>query len=147
MNEFEFMRHTLATLAFRLRKALVGAPPGFADFTPGDGARTSLRLLRHLSSSMTWTISFFGGEYATPDEVSWSEELARLEAKMIELDVLLIERAQPTELTMAQVLQGPISDAMTHAGQLALYRRLAGSPIPAENFTKADIAAGQVSLS
>jgi hypothetical protein len=147
MNEYEFMRHTLATLAFRLRKALVGAPSGFADFTPGEGARTSLRMLRHLSSSMTWTISFFGGENATPEEVSWSEELARLEAKMIEFDALLIEGVQPTELTMAQIIQGPISDAMTHAGQLALYRRLASSPIPGENFTKADIAAGQLSLS
>ena len=38
------------------------------------------------------------------------------------------------------VLQGPFADAMTHAGQLAMLRRLAGSPIPPENFIVADIS-------
>ena len=33
----------------------------------------------------------------------------------------------------------PFSDAMTRAGQLALLRRMSGSPIPPENFTFADI--------
>jgi hypothetical protein len=34
---------------------------------------------------------------------------------------------------------------MTHVGQLAMLRRMAGSPIHAENFFKAAIKAGQVS--
>ena len=44
------------------------------------------------------------------------------------------------EISLAQLLQGPISDAMTHAGQLAMLRRMAGSPIPSENFIFADIS-------
>ena len=36
---------------------------------------------------------------------------------------------------------GPFSDAMTHAGQLALLRRLAGSPIASENFVFARVSA------
>ena len=38
-----------------------------------------------------------------------------------------------------RLLQGPFSDAMTHAGQLAMLRRLAGVPVPPENFIVADI--------
>jgi hypothetical protein len=38
-----------------------------------------------------------------------------------------------------RLLQGPFSDAMTHAGQLAMLRRLAGSPVPPENFIVAAI--------
>jgi len=42
-------------------------------------------------------------------------------------------------MTVERLLQGPLSDAMTHAGQLAMLRRLAGAPVPPENFIVADI--------
>ncbi len=42
-------------------------------------------------------------------------------------------------MTEERLLQGPFSDAMTHAGQLALLRRLAGAPVPPENFIVAEI--------
>ena len=38
-----------------------------------------------------------------------------------------------------RLLQGPLADVMTHVGQIALLRRLAGSPIPPENFYTAAI--------
>ncbi len=41
--------------------------------------------------------------------------------------------------TALPMLPGPFPDAMTHAGQLALLRRLAASPVPPENFIMADI--------
>jgi len=44
------------------------------------------------------------------------------------------------EASEEMLLQGPLSDAMTHAGQLAILWRLAGSPIPPENFVFADIS-------
>jgi len=43
-------------------------------------------------------------------------------------------------VTAEVLLQGPFSDAMTHAGQLALLRRLSGSPVPPENFVFARIS-------
>jgi len=49
-------------------------------------------------------------------------------------------------ISLEQLLQGPLSDAMTHAGQLAMLRRLAGSPIPPENFVFAEVIAGQLGL-
>jgi len=39
---------------------------------------------------------------------------------------------------------GPIADALTHVGQLAMLRRMAGSPILGENYFKADIEPGRV---
>jgi hypothetical protein len=43
-----------------------------------------------------------------------------------------------------RLLQGPFSDAMTHAGQLALLRRLAGAPVPPENFIVANIESNRL---
>jgi hypothetical protein len=43
-----------------------------------------------------------------------------------------------------RLFQGPVADAPTHVGQLALLRRLAGSPVQGENYFKAEIAVGQV---
>jgi hypothetical protein len=45
------------------------------------------------------------------------------------------------------LFQGPVADALTHTGQLTMLRRLAGSPIKAENYAKASIAAGTVGVS
>lgn len=42
-------------------------------------------------------------------------------------------------VTEEQLLQGPFGDAMTHAGQLAMLRRLAGCPVPPENFIQAAV--------
>ncbi|MEO8622673.1 MAG: hypothetical protein ABI625_16500 [bacterium] len=43
-----------------------------------------------------------------------------------------------------QFLQGPLSDAMTHAGQLAMLRRLFGDPVASENFIYAHIQTDNV---
>jgi hypothetical protein len=43
-----------------------------------------------------------------------------------------------------KLMQGPGLDAFTHVGQLAMLRRLSGSPTKGENFVAAAIAVGQV---
>jgi len=50
----------------------------------------------------------------------------------------------PREVSEEQLLQGPLSDAMAHIGQLLMLRRLTDSPVPAENFIYADIRKGIV---
>jgi len=42
------------------------------------------------------------------------------------------------------LFQGPVADALTHVGQLAMLRRMSGSPTRGENFYVAAIQAGQV---
>lgn len=51
----------------------------------------------------------------------------------------------PSPTLDEQFLHGPLSDAMTHAGQLAMLRRMAGSPVASENFIFATIQSDNVS--
>jgi hypothetical protein len=86
-----------------------------------------------------------GGEYAPPPVSTLGEEVARFHDQLHALAVDLADDALPSRLTDEQFLQGPLADAMTHAGQLAMLRRLAGTPVPSENFIHAEIRADNVS--
>jgi hypothetical protein len=48
------------------------------------------------------------------------------------------------KVPIERLLQGPIADALTHVGQIAMLRRLAGCPVKGESFFVADIRVGQV---
>jgi hypothetical protein len=49
------------------------------------------------------------------------------------------------EAPLEKLFQGPVADALTHVGQIAILRRLAGEPVKAENYYKAEVTAGRVS--
>lgn len=140
------IRHLLATIAYRTAKCLRDAPPGFADFAAGSGVRTPAEIVRH----MTGTMHFSGGlllglPRREAEPLPWEQEVARLEAVLHELDDAVCQ-ASAWHHDPLSAVQGPLSDALTHAGQLALLRRLAGAPIPGENFARAEIHAGGLSL-
>jgi len=42
------------------------------------------------------------------------------------------------------IFQGPIADALTHVGQLAMLRGIAGTPVRPESYARATIEVGQV---
>ena len=144
MNEKrELLRHFLAALAYRTQKALRDAPKDFGDFDPGEGVRTPAALLRHMTSVLGYARTHFvGGSYRPEPLPSLPEEIARFHAMLEDLSQHL---AAGTPLlqnaTEESLLQGPFSDAMTHAGQLAMLRRLHRSPVAPENFIVADIKA------
>ena len=46
--------------------------------------------------------------------------------------------------TPEALFQGPIADALTHVGQIAMLRRIAGCAMKGENYYKADIVKGRV---
>lgn len=139
------LRHFLAALAYRTQKAMRDAPSGFADFNPGGRARRPRELLRHMTSVLGYARTFFlGGTYrAEPLETLAAEE-HRFHAMLEELGGLLESGAALRGISEEQLLQGPFADAMTHAGQLALLRRLAGAPVPPENFVFAAISANRL---
>ena len=136
------LRHFLAALAYRTQKALRGAPPSFATFRAGDKVRTPHELVRHMTSVLGYARTFFtGGSYRPEPLPSFDAEVARFHEVVADLSAHL-ERGTPLQgITPEQLLQGPLADAMTHAGQLALLRRLSGSPVPPENFVFARISA------
>src|SRR4051812_10432195 len=80
--------------------------------------------------------NFIGGRYwpepldSLPAEVERVHEMLGMLAPHLRNGEALLDG-----MSEERLLQGPFSDAMTHAGQLALLRRLAGAPVPPENFT------------
>ena len=41
-------------------------------------------------------------------------------------------------------MQGPLADALTHVGQLAMLRGMAGQPVRPESYARAEVVAGRV---
>lgn len=139
----ELLRHFLGALVYRTQKALRGAPPEFAAFSAGDGVRTPTQLVRHMASVLGYARTFFvGGKYWPDPLPSLDQEAARFHEMLEDLSRHLAGRAPLLQgMTPERLLQGPFSDAMAHAGQLAMLRRLAGAPVAPENFIVADIRA------
>lgn len=136
------LRHFLATLAYRTQKALRGAPVNFADFSAGGGTRTPRELVRHMASVLGYARTFFiGGVFRAESLDSLEAEVDRFHGIVADLAQILDSGSMLRDITPEQLLQGPFADAMTHAGQLALLRRLAGAPVASENFIYADISA------
>ena len=136
----EVLRHFLAALAYRTQKALRGAPESYAQFRAAPGVRTPHELLRHMTSVLGYARTFFTGGEWRPDLLeSFDDETHRFHELLGDLRRHLEAETPMQGTTPERMLQGPFADAMTHAGQLAMLRRLAGSPIPPENFIEADI--------
>jgi hypothetical protein len=134
------LRHFLATLAYRTQKALRGAPPDFADFEAGNMVRSPADLVRHMTAVLGYARGLFREEAFQADAPApFRIEVRRFHHMLEDLSDHLRGRDAIKELTLERLLQGPLSDAMTHAGQLALLRRLHGSPIPPENFAGAEV--------
>jgi hypothetical protein len=139
------LRHFLAALAYRTQKALRGAPPGFALFRAAPKVRTPLEIVRHMDSVLGYSRTFFvGGSYRPPLLEDFAATIAHFHEILADVARHLAEGTELRGITVESLLQGPFSDAMTHAGQLAMLRRLAGSPVPPENFVFADVDAGNL---
>jgi hypothetical protein len=142
----EFLRHTLATLAYRGGKALRGVPPGFGAFSAGPTSRRASEILGHIGDLLDWALVYAKeGRHQWRDApaASWDNDTARFFSGVAALDAFL-ESGEPLRLPAEQLFQGPIADALTHVGQIALLRRLAGVPVRGENYLRADIVRGRV---
>lgn len=140
----QVVRHFLAALAYRTEKALRGAPETFPDFRAMDNVRTPHELLWHMTGVLGYARTFFVGGVWRPERISFSDEVHRFHELLQDLDRHLEAETALNGISLEQLLQGPLSDAMTHAGQLAMLRRFAGSPVPSENFVFADIRTGNL---
>lgn len=135
------LRHMVATVAYRGRIAISGAPDDFAGFRAAAGVRTPAEILAHLGDLLEGSLLLLQGElrYLNSQPLPWDEEVSRFSAAATRLDTFLgsqSELAHPVE----RFVQGPIGDALTHVGQMVMLRRMAGSPILPENYFMAEIA-------
>jgi hypothetical protein len=98
-----------------------------------------------MSDLFDWALSTVQGreKWHTSRPHSWAIEIQRFFAALHAFDAYLAS-GEPMYAAMEPLFQGPIADAFTHVGQLAMLRRLAGSPTRGENFYVADVRVGQV---
>jgi hypothetical protein len=137
--------HFLAALAYRTQKALRAAPDDFGGFDAGNDVRTPKEIVRHMTSVLGYARTYFlGGSYRAEPLPRFEDEVARFHEMLTKLSDHLEAGDQLRTISLEQLLQGPLSDAMTHAGQLAVLRRLHGTPVPPENFIYADVNASNV---
>lgn len=139
------LRHTIATAAYRGRKVVAGVPSGFSEFRVAAGSRTPGDILAHIGDLLDWALSLADGRQrwhnSTPLE--WEQETTRFFNALETLDRRL-ENEAPLGCSSESLFQGPIADTLSHIGQLAMLRRLAGAPVRAENYFIADIRVGRV---
>jgi hypothetical protein len=140
-----FLRHAVATLAYRCGKAVRGAPASFAEFKAGPTTRTPIEILAHICDLLDWVLSQAEGKErwrdATP--LPWDQEVNRFHAALQAFDDYLAS-SQPLHKPAERMFQGAIADALTHTGQITMLRRLSGSHVRGENYSRADIAIGRV---
>jgi hypothetical protein len=139
------LRHTVATLAYRGGKAIRGAPASFAGFRAVEGSRTPGEILAHVNDLFDWALQLADGKHVWKDStrLPWEKEVARFHEGLSRFDARLAS-AEPLGCPEEKLFQGPIADALTHVGQIAMLRRIAGSPVKGENYFKAEISAGRV---
>jgi hypothetical protein len=143
----QLLRHSVATVAYRGGKALRGAPDHFASFHIGDKTRTPAQILAHMGDLFDWALSIAQGQQTWHDStpLPWNAEIERFFVAVKKFDDYLASD-EPLQGPAAGLLQAPLADALTHIGQIAMLRRLAGSPVKGENYFKADITVGRVGL-
>lgn len=141
----DLLRHTVATLAYRGGKALRDVPEGFGAVRADPSARSAGEILAHVDDLMDWALSLARGRETWHNSVpaAFDADRARFFAALRALDDYLASSA-PLGTPAGKIFQGPIADALTRVGQIALLRRLAGSPVRGEDYQRADIRIGRV---
>jgi hypothetical protein len=141
----ELLRHTVATLAYRGGKALRGAPEAFSEFRVGGKTRTPGQILAHIGDLLDWALCLAKGNHVWHNSapLPWEQGAQRFFVALAAFDDYL-KSGLPLGFPAGQLFQGPIADALTHVGQISLLRRLADSPVRAENYFRAEITTGRV---
>ena len=141
----ELLRHTVATVAYRGGKAVRQAPEGFADFQAGGGARTPGQILAHVGDLFDWALSIAQGQqkWQNSTPLPWDREVERFFAALKKFDDYLAS-GDAVQVALEKLFQGPVADALTHIGQIAILRRLASGPVKGENYYVAEIERGRV---
>lgn len=139
------VRQLAATLAYRAAKVLRDVPPGFGETTVGPATRRPVQIVAHMADLMAWGVSMAQGgrEWKAGGSDDWDREVARFFDGLAALDVALAAEG-PFAGKIDKIIQGPLADALTHVGQLALLRGMSGAPVRPESYARATIVVGRV---
>lgn len=144
-DDRSLLRHTLATLAYRGGKAVRGVPAGFADYRCGESSRTPVQILAHIGDLLAWGLSIAESQqkWNSSTPLAWEAECDRFFAALKKFDDYLASE-KPLQVSAEKLFQGPIADALTHVGQIAMLRRMAGAPMKGESYFVAEITTGRI---
>jgi len=141
----DLLRHTVATLAYRGGKAVRGTNDSFASFKASETTRTPAQILAHIGDLFDWALSLATGneKWRNSEPLEWNQEIDRFYSALKRFDDYL---ASGSDLSASceRLFQGPIADALTHVGQIAMLRRIAGAPMKGENYSVAQIEVGRL---
>ncbi|HWO02092.1 MAG TPA: hypothetical protein VNS63_22795 [Blastocatellia bacterium] len=138
------LRHAVATLAYRAAKVLKRAPAEFSGFRVGETTRSPGEILAHMCDLLDWALSQARGKqrWRNSKPKSWGEDVERFFAALTAFDEYLASGAE-LHAAPEKLFQGALADALTHTGQIAMLRRLAGARVRGENYYLAKIEAGR----
>jgi hypothetical protein len=142
----QVLRHFVATLAYRAAKVLRDPPDDFnAAAAPGASTRRPVQIVAHMADLMAWAVTIARGDYVwtAGGSENWDVEVKRFFDGLAALD-REVESGSRTDGAIEKLIQGPIADALTHVGQLAMLRAMAGAPIRPESYARAEIVIGRV---
>jgi hypothetical protein len=141
----ELLRHIIAVLVYRVSKILRDAPKQFATFRVSPDSRSPGEILEHIGDLFDWALSKSMGKRvrSEPNLKNWNNTVSRFYNSVRKFDMFLANENE-IDCPVEKLLQGPIADALTHVGQLAMIRRLVGAPVKGENYFDADIAIGRI---
>ena len=137
------LRHFLSALAYRGANVLRNMPSEIADFRRSESVRSPREILNHMRGVLTYAHSFMVPyESTVPPVLEWDEEVSGFFEILTRLDDSILNETSIRDVNEEDLLQGPFADAMLHLGQIGIFRRMAGSPVAAENYVFADIEVG-----
>jgi hypothetical protein len=147
MTDIDLLRHALATLAYRAAKTMRGASDSFADFKPGPTSKTPVQIVAHMGDLFDWALTMLDGQWKWHNSapLAWAEECRRFFQTLKRFDTALAS-GKDIKTDVTKIFSGPIADALTHTGQLATLRRLAGCPMKGESYAQADIVIGRIAM-
>jgi len=143
----EYLRHTIATIAYRFQKSVKNAGDDFGDFSAGKGSRTTNEIINHMYHVLSATrihIEKERFEKELPKKMNLKLEVDRFNSELKHFDKTLADTALGMDYSK-RLLQGPLSDILTHIGQISMLSRLNDNPIEGENFAAATIRTGNFS--
>jgi hypothetical protein len=140
----EYLRHTLATIDYRFQKSVKYRNTDFGDYTLGKESRSPKEIINHMYFVLSSTTIYIQEERiqkGEPDKLNLELEIERFNSEIKNLDKVLSENELDINYSK-RLLQGPLSDILTHIGQISMLSRLNNNPIESEDFSSSPIKTG-----
>lgn len=146
-DEITLLRHTVATLAYRCSRAVDDVPAQFGAFRASPKTRTPCEILAHMGDLFDWALHLADGKHVWHDSpaLEWSAAIARFFGALEAFDHRLAS-GEPLACDAGKLFQGPIADGLTHVGQIAMLRHMAGFKMRGENYYVATVQVGSAGV-